>query len=222
MNDHEASEPGTVDPGPPGRRRRALVAATITLMVLGSSRAFWWRHEVTADPGLELSGGLNVTRDERGTDRSGIGPRASFFHSEQDEVAVAFVPSGSLYTTVALHNGGGHDVRIEGYRPGRYFYWGLERVALSGHRDGGVTGFAAPYVPFRPFTLHRDEARELRLEFRIAGCDPAGLQPGGYSGLVALRLRYRILGVTRTADVPFRDTVIALQASGICEHAMTD
>jgi hypothetical protein len=63
---------------------------------------------------------------------------------------------------------------------------------------------------------------EPGLEFRTADCDPAGLQSGGSSGLVDLRLRYRILGITRTADVPFRDTVLGLQASGGCAAAMTD
>jgi hypothetical protein len=214
--------PATPVAPPAGRRRRVLVAATSTLVVLLAAGGFWWRHEVTADPGLELSGGLNVARDESGTDRGGIAPLESQFRSERDEVAVDFVPNGRLHATVVLHNGGDHDVRIEGFRPGRYYYWGLEHISVSDKRDGGSAGFAAPYEPLRPFTLQRGETRELRLDFRLADCDPASLKPGGYSTLLAVGFRYRILGISRTVDVPFGDTVISLQAMGECAHPMTE
>src|SRR5437588_5583576 len=94
------------------------------------------------------------------------------------------------------------------------YYWAFGRVTLSTGRN---TGFGGRYEPL-PFTLHRGETRYLRLEFRLADCDPAALQPGGSSTLRSLRLSYRILGVTRTADVPFRDSTIAVQAMGACPH----
>ena len=69
----------------------------------------------------------------------------------------------------------------------------------------------------RPFTLHKGETKNVRLEFHLAGCDPAGLQPGGASSLRSVPLTYRTLGVTRTAAVPFRDLVVAVQAMGTCD-----
>lgn len=82
---------------------------------------------------------------------------------------------------------------------------------------GGIT-VAPAYEPFRPFTLARSETVNVRLEYRLADCDPAELQPNGTSTLSSLRLQYRILGVTRTAHVPFRDTAVALQAGGPCRN----
>jgi len=89
------------------------------------------------------------------------------------------------------------------------------RQTLSTDRN---TGFGGRYEPFRTFTLHRGETRYVRLEFRLADCDPAAFQPGGSSTLADLALRYRILGITRTADAPFRDSTIAVQAAGECAH----
>lgn len=207
---------------PPGRRRRRMIGVVAVALAALAGGGLWWNRQVTADPGLAFTGALNVARNEAGTDRVGIGPRQSDFRSERDEVAVDFVPNGRLHATVALFNGGGHDVRIEGFRPGRYYYWGLDHISVSHRSDGGAAGFAAPFEPLRPFTLSGGETRELRLDFRLADCDSARLNPGGYSALAAVRLRYRVLGISRTADVPFGDTVIALQAMGECEHPITE
>lgn len=212
------SHTATPTPPPAGRRRRVLQAAGLAVVIALCGGGFWWRHEVTADPGLEFSGGRNVARDEAGTDRSGIGPRESFFRSEVDEVEVAFVPNGRLYATVGLFNGGGHDVRIEDALPGAMWNWGFDRMAVAPASEGGVAGFTARYEPLRPFTLHRGETRELRLEFRLADCDPASVNPGAFSTLQSLTLRYRILGLSRTTDVPFRDVGISLPTMGNCAH----
>ena len=127
--------------------------------------------------------------------------------------------SGRLYAFFGLYNGGGHDVRIEPPSAVRMYYWGFERMSLSTDRN---TGFGGRYEPFRAFTLHRGETRYVRLEFRLADCAPATLQPGAFSTLRSLRLPYRILGITRTHDVPFRDTALALQAMGDCAHPIVD
>ena len=82
---------------------------------------------------------------------------------------------------------------------------------------GGIT-VAPAYEPFRPFTLPRGETVNVRLEYRLADCDPAELQPNAASTVSSLRLRYRILGVTRSVHVPFRDTAVALQAGGPCRN----
>jgi hypothetical protein len=92
-------------------------------------------------------------------------------------------------------------------------------MSLSTDRN---TGFGGRYEPNRAFILHRGETRYVRLEFRLADCDPATMQPGGSSTLRSLRLPYRILGVTRTHDVPFADSTLALQAAGDCAHPIVE
>lgn len=88
------SRPATPPSLRAGRGRRLVIAAALTLVVLVAGGAIWWRHEVTADPGVQLSGDRNVARDDAGTDRTGIGPRTSKFRSaldDGDEVEVADV-----------------------------------------------------------------------------------------------------------------------------------
>ena len=172
---------------------------------------------MTADPGLEFYGRPNVYRDEASTDLAGI------VHNDNllgDEIDVAFVPNGRLFAAFGLYNGGAHDVRIDEAPPGRFYYWGFDRMGISTDPDDGFVGTAGRYRPFRPFTLRRGETREVRLEFRLADCDPTGLQAGGYSTLRGLTLRYRTLGVSRTRSVAFRDAVLALQAMGVCARPM--
>ena len=183
----------------------------------GAGGGLWWHWQVTADPHLEFSS-PNVYRDEAGTDHTGIvldDSRHGFHEDEMFEaVQVAFVPNGRLYATMGLYNGGRHDVRIEAAPAARLFYWAFDGMTLSSNRDTGFGGGSRPL----PFTLHRGETRYVRLQFRLAGCDPAGLEPGGYSSLDSLRLRYRVLGVTRSHDVPFRDASIDMHATGECSH----
>ena len=109
-------------------------------------------------------------------------------------------------------------MRIEGAPAGRYFYWGFDRLSVSTDPDDGFVGVAQNYGPFRPFTLQRGQTVEVRLEYRIADCDPAQLQSGGTSSVRSLGLRYRTLGITRTAAVPFRTAAVALHASGDCRN----
>jgi hypothetical protein len=188
-------------------------AAAAVALVVGA--AGWWYRQVTADPRLEFSG-PNMYRDEAATDHSGIVTDDSRHGiDEVDTVRVAFVPNGRLYAFFGLSNGGGHDVHIEAAPAARMYYWGFDRMSLSSDRN---TGFGGRYEPFRSFTLHRGETRYVRLEFRLAGCDPAAFQPGGFSTLRGLHVSYRILGISRSADVPFQDAAIALQASGVCTH----
>ena len=75
------------------------------------------------------------------------------------------------------------------------------------------------YGPFRPFRLRPGETRFLRLDFHTATCDPAGLQDG-FSRIVSLPVRYRTLGVTRTATVPIDQVSVAIRTIGICDHPL--
>jgi hypothetical protein len=197
-----------------------VVGALITIVVAAlAGGGVGWNRAVTADPGLEFYGGPNVFRDAAGTDLAGIVHKDNKVGSEVD---VAFVAGGRLYASYGLYNGGPRDVRIEGLPPARFYYWALDRMSLSTDPDDGWVGTARNFAPFQPFTLRRGETREVRLEFRLADCDPAALQPGGWSSLRGLPLRYRTLGVTRSRLVSFRDAVIALQAMGTCRHPLVD
>jgi hypothetical protein len=203
---------------PPDRRRLVLgsLAAVVVLALVGGG--FWWRHEVTANPGLEFSGGLNVYRDATLTDMSGIVRRDSPWSSDVEEVEVAFISDSRLYAMVGLYNGGAHDVRIDAALPGTMYSWGFDRMSLSTGPYGSYNG---EWEPFRPFTLRRGETRQVRLEFRLADCDPAP-QSGAYSVLRELRLRYHLLGVGRTAGVSFPDETIALETGGECKNLVVE
>ncbi|MDQ4132029.1 MAG: hypothetical protein M3179_02230 [Actinomycetota bacterium] len=215
------SEPTEVIRRPATVRRRSVivgVAVTVVMTVLAGG-GVWWQRTVTGNPGLEFYGGPNVYRDEATTDRGGIHEKHNMLG---DEVDIDFTANGRLYAHFGLYNGGHHDIRIEGAPDSRDYYWCFDRMSLSADPDDGFVGVAARYEPFRPFTLRPGETREVRLEFRLADCNPASLQPGGYSTRRGLSVRYRILGITRTVDVPFRDSVLALQAMGICEHPIVE
>ena len=87
--------------------------------------------------------------------------------------------------------------------------------------DTGLVGVAShyrPFRPFRPFTLHHGQTVEVRLEFRLADCDPHALQPGGLSTVRDLPVHYHTLGISRTVKVPLDAATIALQAMGTCAH----
>lgn len=213
--------PSATNPRPALLRQRSVVIGVAVAVLLAGLAAggVWWHRQVTADPGLEFYGGPNVFRDEAGTDRTGIEDKHNLVG---DEVTVAFVANGRLYAHYGLYNGGRHDVRIDAAPRSGSYYWGSEGMSLSADPDDGFVGVAHRYEPFRAFTLRRGETREVRLEFRLADCDPAALQPGGYSIRRGLTLRYRILGITRRHHVPIRDTAIALQAIGGCRNPIVD
>ena len=68
-----------------------------------------------------------------------------------------------------------------------------------------------------PSTLRPGQTRYVRLDFHQATCDPAALQDGS-SRVDSLPVRYRILGRTRTIDVPFDQVTIAVKTTGICDR----
>jgi hypothetical protein len=212
--------PPEVQVEPPMVRRRSVVVGVAIALAIAvvSAGGVGWHAAVTGDPGLEFYGGPNVYRDEASTDYSGIDRRTNVLGTE---IAVAFVPDGRLYVSFGLYNGGAHDIRIVDTPEDRYYYWGFDRMSLATDSNEGFVGLASQWEPFRPFTLHRGETREVRLEYRIADCDPAELQ-AGTSTVRGLDLRYRILGLTRTAHVPFRDAAVALQAVGPCRHPIAN
>jgi len=202
----------------PSRWRVRLVRVAVAALVgVVAGGGLWWERAVAAGPGLEFYGGPNVYRDAAATDLSGISRRENVLG---DEVDVDFRPDGRLFASFGLVNNGHHDVRIVAAPPERMYYWAFETMSVGSDPDRGLVGFDSHYRPFRPFTLHVGQTVEVRLEYRTADCDPAGLQSGS-SSVRRLPLRYRILGVTRTADVPFRDAALSLQTIGICTHPLS-
>jgi hypothetical protein len=202
------------------RRRSVILGVGIALLIaLVGAGGVWWQRQVTGDPDLEFYGGPNIYRDVASTDHTGMEEKHNMLG---DEVDIDFAANGRLYAHFGLYNGGHHAIRLEEAPTSRDYYWGFDSMALSTDPGDGFVGVASHYEPFRPFTLRPGDSREVRLDFRLADCDPTSLQPGGYSTRRGVTLRYRTLGISRTVDIPFRDSVLALHAMGICQHPIVD
>ena len=206
------------EPKPPSRRRGLVVRVAVSVVVgVLAGGALWWQRTVTADPGLVFSVGPNAYRDPALSDMSGITHKENVLG---DEVDVDFVPNGRLYVAFGLYNGGQHDVRIEAVPEAKMYYWAFDRMSVGHDPAGGFAGFDRRYQPFRPFTVHRGETVDVRLDFRLADCDPKMLQPGG-SYVRSLPVHYRTFGITRTHDVPLENAAVSIQTIGQCTHPLT-
>jgi hypothetical protein len=205
------SRPDTLQPLRPGSWP-VILLVTLTAGLIGGG--LWWNRTVTADPELRFDGAANVFRTQDG-DKSGIHELRNTLGTE---VQIDFVPGDRFFAYVDLYNGGHHDIHVDAIPPAGFHYFGLERVLLSSNRN---SPFEAGYGPLRPFTLHRGETRYLRLHFRLADCDPAGLQDGATT-IQGLPVSYDILGFRRTVSVPFPSMAIAVQTIGTCNHPILD
>ena len=214
MPDVEADAPPR-PPGPPPARpavisRRWRRFAGGVLLVASVSTLLWWQRAVATDPRLAFHGGGNAFRSAPG-DLAGI---TQLGNTLGTEVRVEFEPGGRFMAYFDLFNGGPRSVRIEDVRPQSFHYWGFDGLALSG--DERDVFPATESGAFRPFTLAAGETRSVRLDFRLADCDPARLQDGGYSVVDSLPVTYKVLGFRRTIDVPFDRTALSVHASGDC------
>ena len=201
------------DSGQPPRSCRWLIVTSVALVGGLIAGGLWWNRTVTADPQLRFEH-ANVFRAHDG-DKTGI---RDLRNALGTEVQIGFRPGDRFFAYIDLYNGGHHDIHIEAVPTTGFYYWGLDEVLVSPNRN---SPFEADYRPVRRFTLHRGETRYLQLRFRLADCDPAGLQDGA-STLKGLPVRYRILGFSRTVSVPFDALAIAVQAIGICNHPILD
>jgi hypothetical protein len=181
------------------------------LLVASVASLLWWRSAVTANPGLDL-GGSNAYRSAPG-DTMGI---SRLDNALGTEVRIEFEPGGQFLAYLGLSNRGNRSVRIEEVPPQGFYYWGFDGVAVAGSEQNSFPG--TDYRAFRPFTLPAGETRYLRLDFRLADCDPAGLQDNGYSVVESLPVTYKVLGFRRTVDVPFDKTALSVLATGECNH----
>jgi hypothetical protein len=198
------------------RRRRwpIVLIGTVTVLLAGGGAG--WHQAVTADPGLVFDGGPNVFRTEQGGDTTGIQRAENSFGTD---VNVDYEPGGQVHGYFGLYNHGPRDVTIEAAPTQGFYYWAFDGLALSKNWHTALAGL--DYTPFHPFTLRRGETRYVRLDFRTATCDPAGLQTGS-SRINSIPLRYRVLGVTRTVPVPFDQVAIAIQTIGTCDQPFTN
>lgn len=198
-----------------GRRRLSVVAlAVLGVGLVGG--AIWWNKAVTGDPGLRFEGALNVFRSRASGDMAGVvDNRNSLGHEAQ----VDFVRSGGFVAWLFLRNDGPRDVKVEALPQVGHYYFGLERAVTT---DAPNDYFPDGDEPLEPFTLHPGDSRPLRLDFRLADCDPAGLQDGRIT-LTGLPVRYHTLGFSRTASVPFdEDMALSVMTIGECDHPIDD
>jgi hypothetical protein len=194
-----------------GRRATRMLVLIVAAALAGGG--VWWDRAVTADPGLSFDGGPNVFRNADGGDVTGITRAENSFGTD---VNVAYEAGAPLHGFFGLYNHGRHTVTIQGIAPRGLSFWAFDGAALSTDWRTALAG--RDYGPFRPFRLRPGETRFLRLDFHTARCDPAGLQTNGSSRIVALPVRYRTLGVTRTATVPFDQLSIGIGSPGICDQ----
>lgn len=213
-----SDEPPTVEERPPAWRGRwvRLLAAAVVVALAGG--VVWWHRAVTSDPGLTFRARGVYPAEGAGTaDQTGITENRNLLGSE---IAIAFSPGRRIVADWVLHNGGARDLRIESVPGAAFYYWGYEAIEVfPARRSGGVEATSAE--PFRPFTLRAGESRDVRLHFRLADCDPAGLQ-SGFSSIDALAVRYRTLGVERSVRVPLDEFVLAVSTIGGCDRPILD
>ena len=204
-------------PVPRRRHRRRVVAGVVFLIGVGA--AVWWRQTVTSDPKLEFTLFNRVNRVEYDTtgNPEGITEKRNTLGTQYD---IAFVPKARFFVYVGLRNGGSQTVRIENVPMTGFYYFGFDTMEVSPERGIGI-GQMTTYEPFKPFTLKAGEARNVRLNLRLADCSPTDLQPGTTS-LRGLLVRYKILGLERTWLVPFQESVLAVPTIGQCEHPILD
>jgi hypothetical protein len=194
-----------------GRLTKMVIVAVVVVFVGGG---VWWHQSVTAGPGLSFDGGPNVFRNAEGGDIGGITLVENSFGTD---VNVAYQAGAPFHGFFGLYNAGPRTVTIEAVPTQGFYYWAFDGAALSNDSRTALAG--RDYVPFHPFRLRPGETRYLRLDFHTATCDPAGLQSGS-SRIRSLPLRYRTLGVTRTATVPFDQVSIAIATIGRCDHPL--
>jgi hypothetical protein len=195
-------------------RRRWFRLAGVVVAVGLAGGGVWWHQAVTADPGLVFDGAPNVFATPQGGDMTGI---TRVENSLGTDVDVDYRADARLYGYFGLYNDGARTVTIEAIPPEGFYYWAFDGAAVSDNPHTALVG--RDYTPFRPFTLRPGQTRYVRLDFRQATCDPAGLQDGS-SRVDSLPVRYRVLGRTRTADVPFDQVTIAVKTTGICDRPL--
>jgi hypothetical protein len=210
-------EPESGPPLPLWRRRWVRpIAGVVSLAVVGAG--VWWRREVTADPKLDFPYFSRVNRieDDATGVHDGIERKENLLGTEY---AMSFVPGQRVFVYSGIHNGGRHAIRIEAAPAAGFYYFGFDRMEVSPDRDAGI-GEVTNFEPFKPFTLEPDEARAVRLNFRMADChaDPRG----GTTSIGSLGLRYRILGISRSVDIPFTKSVLAAVVTGFCDRPILD
>jgi len=207
---------------PPPRRRRRRVVVVVAFVVVAAG-AVWWRQTVTADPKLVFTMFNRVLRveNEANGNPDGITRKENQLGTQYD---VAFVPGQRIFVELGLRNEGGHAVELDKVPLAGFYYFGFDGMEVSPDPETKTPiGAATTYQPFKPFTLGAGEGRNVRLTFRLADCPPsAGTGEPGTTSITGLLVQYKILGLGRGWVVPFEQSVLAVRASGTCDHPITD
>jgi hypothetical protein len=201
----------------PKRQGRRIVVAIVIVVV--AVAAVWWRRTATSDPKLQFTfiNGVNRVEHDATGNQEGIVRNENALGTQID---IAFVPNQRIFVYLGLRNNGGQTVRIEQVPVAGFYYFGFDTMEVSPERSLSI-GHPTTYDPFRPFTLKPGEERNVRLNIRLADCSPSDLQPGT-TRIRGLLMRYKILGLGRTAFVPFDKSVLAVPTIGRCEHPIVD
>jgi hypothetical protein len=215
---HEETVQAPVPPRRRGPWRRVVVGIAVLVVV---AAAVYWRQAVTSDPKLQFTMFNRVLRVEHDTtgNPEGITRKENQLGTQYD---VAFVPGQRVFVELGLRNNGGHAVRIDKVPLAGFYYFGFDGMEVSPDRETKTPiGAATTYQPFKPFTLGAGEGRNVRLTFRLAECNPGGLQ-GGSTSIHGLLVQYKVLGLGRGWVIPFENSVLAVPSTGLCEHPITD
>jgi hypothetical protein len=182
--------------------------------------AVYWRQAVTSDPKLQFTMFNRVNRVENDATGSpeGVTPKENGLGTQFD---IAFVPSQRVFVYLGLRNDGGYAVRIDKVPAAGFYYFGFDGMEVSPNRHTPI-GAATNFEPFKPFTLGAGEGRNVRLTFRMADCPAASTPTPGTTSIHGLLVQYKLLGLGRTWAVPFAESVLAVRASGSCDHPITD
>lgn len=208
-----AWQPDPFTPSPPTPARWSRRRVVVTLVVAGlAAGGVCWHRAVTADPGLEFGAAASNVFGTSG-DKTGV---TEVTNLVGDEATIAFEPGGRFSAWMSLHNDGPRVVTITSFPKAGFFYWGVERVVAG---DDDTDLFPEGDDPTGSFRLDAGETRYLRVDFKMADCDPAGLQDG-HSFITSLPVTYRTLGFTRTVRVPFDDAAIAVDTMGRCDQPL--
>ena len=214
-----AAPPDVAEDGPPNSRprRRRWLAVAIVVVLIGALSAVGfgvrWRANYQplaiddesvelgdrlidgiVHPGGWISGsgvwGLDVLADDDADDDADFTAAATYH--DGDHLVFGF----------ALHNSGSVGVTITGFdlpRPEQVVLLGLIDVRIGKRLAGGGTSVVHT-DPFRPFTLHSGETRDVVVREKMRACE--WNTPGSGNTWSDLGLHYRTLGLTRHATLP--------------------
>ncbi|MEY2474195.1 MAG: hypothetical protein QOK28_3524 [Actinomycetota bacterium] len=138
-------------------------------------------------PSTYVSGDFKVVEDEQDDD-------------DTEHVATDYVDGQHFVDAVAIHNSGRVGVAITGFEhPPIHALNALIDIRVGDRLRGGGTSVVHTKA-FRPFTIRAGETRDVVIRSRMDACE--WYDAGTGTILEGVSLRYRVLGLSRRADLP--------------------